>query len=84
MAPFLSGQRALRRRLLEGAESWDDAGFGVELQIYRLLKRLGTAPKEVILDDVTQVMKEEKLGLVKGLAARMRMYWEILREIPRM
>lgn len=84
LAPFLSGQRALRRELLAGADSLDDAGFGVELQIHRLLKRLGKAPKEVILDDVSQVMKEEKLGLVKGFYARMRMYWEIIREIPRM
>ncbi|MCL6561713.1 MAG: glycosyltransferase [Firmicutes bacterium] len=84
LAPFLSGQRALRRELIAGADSLDDAGFGVELQIHRLLKRLGKAPKEVILDDVSQVMKEEKLGLVKGLYARMRMYWEIIREIPRM
>ncbi len=84
LAPFLSGQRALRRALMSDVGSnLDEARFGVELQIHRQLKRLGKVPKEVVLQDVSQVMKEEKLGLVKGLAARMKMYWEIIREIPR-
>lgn len=84
LTPFLSGQRAMRRALLTEVENFDEAGYGVELLIHRQLKRMGKAPREVILKDVSQVMKEEKLGLVKGLAARMRMYWEIIREIPRM
>jgi glycosyltransferase involved in cell wall biosynthesis len=83
LAPFLSGQRAMRRQLLVGFEHIDMAGYGVELQLHRQLKRLGIAPKEVVLRDVTQVVKEEKMGLVKGFSARMRMYWEIIREIPR-
>jgi len=83
VAPFLSGQRALRRQLLEVFDHWDMSGYGVELQLHRQLKRMGKVPTSVVLHDVTQVVKEEKLGLVKGFAARMRMYWEILREIPR-
>ncbi|MCY0898276.1 MAG: glycosyltransferase family 2 protein [Firmicutes bacterium] len=83
LAPFLSGQRAIRRQLLVGFEHIDMAGYGVELQLHRQLKRMGILPREVVLRDVTQVVKEEKLGLVKGFSARMRMYWEIIREIPR-
>ncbi len=83
VAPFLSGQRALRRQLLVGFEHIDMSGYGVELQLHRQLKRMGIQPREVVLHDVTQVVKEEKLGLVKGFSARMRMYWEIIREIPR-
>ena len=83
MAPFLSGQRAMKRQLLVGFEHIDMAGYGVELQLHRQLKRLGIVPREVVLHDVTQVVKEEKLGLVKGFSARIRMYWEIIREIPR-
>ena len=83
VAPFLSGQRALRRQLLVGFEHIDMSGYGVELQLHRQLKRMGIQPREVVLRDVTQVVKEEKLGLVKGFSARMRMYWEIIREIPR-
>lgn len=83
LAPFLSGQRVLRRTLLTGVDHIDASRYGVELQLHRQLKRMGKVPKEVILKDVSQVMKEEKLGLAKGFAARMRMYWEIIREIPR-
>ncbi|MCY0884859.1 MAG: glycosyltransferase family 2 protein [Firmicutes bacterium] len=84
MAPFLSGQRAVRREIMARVDHLDEARFGVELKLHRQLKRMGKEPRAVILKDVTQVLKEEKMGLVKGFAARMRMYWEILREIPRM
>lgn len=83
LTPFLSGQRAMRRHLLTDVENIDQSGFGVELHLHRQLKKMGKPPREVVLRDVSQVMKEEKLGLVKGFAARMRMYWEIIREIPR-
>lgn len=82
LAPMLSGQRALRRYLLADLEL-EDTGFGVEVALHRALKRLGVDVHEVVLQDLSQVMKEEKLGLAKGLAARMKMYWEILREIPK-
>ncbi len=83
LAPFLSGQRALRRHLLEKV-AIGDSRFGVELALNRALKRRGVSIREVVLQDLSQVMKEEKMGLAKGLAARMRMYWEIIREIPRL
>jgi glycosyltransferase involved in cell wall biosynthesis len=82
LAPFLSGQRAIRRELLAHVEL-DDGGFGVEIAIHRALKRLNVATEEVVLQDLSQVLKEEKLGLYRGLAARMKMYWEILRELPK-
>lgn len=84
LTPFLSGQRALRRQLLTEVTDIDEARYGVELLLHRQLKRMGKSPQAVVLKDVSQVMKEEKLGLVKGFAARMRMYWEIIREIPRL
>jgi hypothetical protein len=37
--------------------------------------------EEVYLQDLTHVMKEEKLGLVKGFMARMKMYWEIAKSV---
>lgn len=82
LAPFLSGQRAVRRYLLNQVET-EETGFGVELAINRALRRAGVNVQEVVLQDLSQVMKEEKLGLAKGLAARMKMYWEIIREIPK-
>lgn len=84
LAPFLSGQRAIRRQLLPDITHMNSAGYGIELYLHHQLKRMGKIPKEVLLHDVSQVIKEEKLGLVKGFTARMRMYWEIIREIPRL
>ncbi|MCL6595355.1 MAG: glycosyltransferase family 2 protein [Firmicutes bacterium] len=82
ITPNLSGQRAVRRRLLEQVQDIDAARFGVEIALTRYLKRAGIEPEEVILRNVTHRTKEEKLGLVKGFAARMRMYWEIVRYLP--
>jgi hypothetical protein len=38
---------------------------------------------EVPLENVTQTIKEEKLGLAKGVKARLKMYWEIAKELNR-
>lgn len=79
VAPFLSGQRAVRREFLK--DFWDQevAGFEVEVALTRCLKKKGARVTEVVLGDLTQRMKEEKLGVMRGFLARMKMYWEILR-----
>ncbi len=82
VAPHLSGQRALRRHLLEKMEDLDVSRFGVEIALTRYLKKSGTQYKAVVLKDMTHRTKEEKLGLAKGFAARMKMYWEIIKYIP--
>ena len=77
VAPFLSGQRAVKRSLLEGMSDLDASRFGVEIALTRFAVEKDMAVEEVVLKDMSHRMKEEKLGLVKGVAARMRMYWEI-------
>ncbi|WP_319951818.1 glycosyltransferase family 2 protein [Caldinitratiruptor microaerophilus] len=83
LAPYLSGQRAVRRRLIERmfAEEpeADVSRFGIEVALTRFAERAGLRVKEVPLEALTHRTKEEKLGLVKGLAARVKMYWEILK-----
>jgi len=81
VAPFLSGQRAMTRAVLSGAPNFADTGWGVEIALTRYLRESDTATRTVPLNDVTQVMKEEKLGLWRGLASRLRMYWHILRAL---
>jgi polyisoprenyl-phosphate glycosyltransferase len=78
MAPGLSGQRAIRRELLAGAPI-DDARYGIEVALNRHLEELGVPIFEVELVNVSQVVKEEKLGLVRGFAARMNMYYEVIK-----
>jgi polyisoprenyl-phosphate glycosyltransferase len=82
ITPNLSGQRAVRRSLLDQVEDIDAARFGVEVALTRYLRKAGIEAEEVVLHNVTHRTKEEKLGLVKGFAARMRMYWEIVRYLP--
>lgn len=83
MAPQLSGQRALRREILAQLDDLTDARFGLEVALTRHCKQTGARVVEVVLPDLTQRMKEEKLGLVKGLMARAKMYWEIVKYAQR-
>lgn len=82
LAPQLSGQRALRRKVVEDLPSLDGSRFGVEVALTRYIRQKGIPVEEVVLHSITHRTKEEKLGLVKGLAARVRMYWEIARYLP--
>lgn len=83
VAPFLSGQRALRRSLLDHVENMEDSGYGVEILLTQATRRLGARVVEVPLEQITQRHKEEKVGLVRGFHQRMRMYWEIARSMTK-
>lgn len=83
MAPYLSGQRALKFFLLEQISDLDVARFGVEVALNRFMESSKISVKEVILRDMSHVMKEEKFGVWKGMAARMKMYWEIIKYLTR-
>lgn len=80
LVPFISGQRALRRSFLEGVD-FSDTRFGAEIALTRHAKEKEAKVKEVIINDVTHVMKEEKLGLVKGAKARLGMYSDMAKHL---
>lgn len=83
VAPYLSGQRAVRREQVQEMFSFspdaDVSRFGIEVALTRHFKDKGYIVLEVPLPEMSHRMKEEKLGLVKGAAARMKMYYEILK-----
>jgi glycosyltransferase involved in cell wall biosynthesis len=79
LTPFLSGQRGVKRKIWQGISDLDMSRFGVEVAITKYVQENEIEIKKVILKDLTHVMKEEKLGFWKGLLARLKMYWEILR-----
>ncbi len=79
VAPYLTGQRALHRDLLNHISDLDLSRFGVEVALHRYVEEHDLPVALVNLPDLSHLMKEEKLGLWKGLAARGKMYWEILR-----
>jgi glycosyltransferase involved in cell wall biosynthesis len=81
VTPFLSGQRGMRRSVLETAEGLSDARYATEVILTRSAKQLGMKVREVILSDASHVMKEEKLGFARGVRARISMYVDILRHL---
>lgn len=74
MFPAISGQRALKRTSFMQMEGLENTRYGIELAITDQAKRLKLRTVEVLMEQITQVMKEEKLGYAKGLAARLKMY----------
>lgn len=83
LMPFLSGQRVVRRDLLRAVDDLDAARYGVEIALTRYIRKHRSRVAEVVLRDMTHLTKEEKLGLVRGFAARMKMYWEIMRVLQK-
>ncbi len=83
MAPFLSGQRALKRDLLENISDLDLSRFGIEVALHKYVEDNEIEAEVVQLPDLSHVMKEEKLGFWKGVLARGKMYWEILKYVAR-
>lgn len=81
ITPQLNGQRCLSRTALQSVPGLATSRYGVEVAITRHALDQGWKLVEVPLWDVTQVMKEEKRGLLKGLMARARMYTQIMRSL---
>lgn len=73
----ISGQRAIRRELFLSIPSVDKVGYGVEMLITLHVSAQKLETKVVKLAGVTHPMKEEKLGFVRGLLARLHMYLQM-------
>lgn len=81
MVPNLSGQRAVTRRALQGMSGLEAARYGVEVAMTRHIKKQRLPVAAVPLECLTHIMKEEKLGLLRGFLARLKMYWEIVKVV---
>jgi hypothetical protein len=79
VAPNLSGQRALKRFVLETMDNMDITKYGVEVALTKHVQRMQFKVKNVEMKDLTHIMKEEKLGFVRGFKARLKMYYDILK-----
>lgn len=80
-APYLTGQRCIKKRLLNQFDEWENAGFGVETALNNYAQQKQLRIKHINLPAMSHVMKEEKLGLVRGFAYRMKMYYEIAKKV---
>lgn len=77
VAPFISGQRAMRRDVFLSIPQLDSVRSGVETAITKYARSHNLRIARVSLTGCTHCMKEEKLGLLRGFAHRLRMYVDI-------
>lgn len=77
ITPYISGQRALKREEFLGIEGIENCRSGVEVAITKYYRAKNLDIGTVELEGCTHLMKEEKIGYVKGFAARLKMYYEI-------
>lgn len=77
IAPYISGQRAMRRERFLEIPKLDGVRSGVETAITKYFRAHKLRVSRVTLDGCTHAMKEEKLGLMRGFASRVKMYREI-------
>ena len=83
VTPYLSGQRAIKKSVIDKIPNIDITRYGVEVALTKYLDKSSVKVQEVDLPDMTHVTKEEKLGLIKGVQARLRMYWDIVKILSR-
>lgn len=81
ITPYLSGQRAVRRELFEAVPYIGELRFGVEVALNNMAKRRRARIMRVALVGVSNTHKEQKMGIVKGVEARTKMYVEIAQAI---
>ena len=77
LAPYISGQRALHREAFLGIPCLSQLRSGVETAITKYYRARRLTVERVELSGCTHAMKEEKLGVLKGIPARARMYYDI-------
>lgn len=81
LAPYLNGQRAIRREKLLALTSLKGSGYGIEVLITQAAIRENWRTCDIALADVSQLMKEEKRGFWKGLKQRLQGYTEIIKTL---
>ncbi|MDD4503869.1 MAG: glycosyltransferase family 2 protein [Clostridiaceae bacterium] len=79
VTPYLSGQRAIKKSILDKIPNIDITRYGVEAALTKYVENFSVRVQEVDLPDMTHLTKEEKLGLIKGVHARLKMYWDIVK-----
>ncbi len=79
VTPYLSGQRAIKKSIIDKIPNIDITRYGVEVALTKDVDKFNVRVQEVDLPDMTHVTKEEKLGIIRGVHARLKMYWDIVK-----
>lgn len=83
IAPNLSGQRAIRKWILDELEDMDIVRYGIEVSLTIHVNKKSYKVKDIYLEDITHLTKEEKLGFVNGFSSRLKMYKDIIKVISK-
>lgn len=83
MFPFFTGQRAMTRAFFESVPHLDRERMGAEVALNAYAKQVGAKVLRVYLQGVGNTHKESKLGVVRGTAARAKMYKEMAHAVVR-
>lgn len=79
IAPNLSGQRAIKLSIAYEIVDMDVKGYCIEVAFSQLIKKHNLNVENVTLENVTHVIKEEKVGFIKGISWRFQMYRDIVK-----
>ena len=79
VAPYLSGQRAIKKSIIDKIPNIDITRYGVEVALTKYVDKFNVRVQEVDLPDMTHVTKEEELGIIRCVHALLKMYWDIVK-----
>ena len=79
ITPNITGQRAIRRELALKLPDLKPFGFAVELFLNDFCQKNGYQLVYVDLEGLSQYLKEEKIGFLKGFLFRLKMYRDMIR-----
>ncbi len=77
--PLLSGIRCLRREIFEAVPDGYLGGYRIEVALNWACRELDLKHSTTVLYRLKHRVKERKLGVVEGLAARAEMFFAVLR-----
>lgn len=78
--PHISGQRALRKADFKRLKLVNK-GYGAEIAISKYVWKNNLRYKKIPLTGLRYLLKEEKSGIWEGILYRVKMYYEILKEL---
>lgn len=79
VTPYLSGQRAIRRYIIENISNIDITRYGIEAAMTKYVRENKINTKKIPLRNLTHMMKEEKFGFIEGFKERIKMYFEVFK-----
>jgi len=79
--PYLSGQRAMKREIINLIPDIDLLKYGLEIAITKTVKKYHYRVDKIKLTNLSQIIKEEKYGIIEGTKKRLQMYLDIVKQL---